>query len=85
MDEQMQVVRHEAVRQNCEAFRIGGAQNLPQCSLDAICADKEATPAVRAERQEIAMGTLVVESSQSAWRARAHDTPPGKERTLRSG
>src|SRR6266581_489326 len=61
----MNVVRHEAVRNDCTGEASGLFQKMRPDGRDEICIDEERTAIQRAERDEIAMPTDVAEGAES--------------------
>src|SRR5713101_1645404 len=61
----MNVVRHEAVRNDCTGEASGLFQKMRPDRRDEICIDEERTAIQRAERDEIAMPTDVAEGAES--------------------
>ncbi len=81
LHEQVQVVRHEAVRKYCELTLVARLQDLMQNEVDGPAPFEQPPPAERAERQEIDEEPDVVESSE-ALRA-CHGA--GVQSTVRAG
>jgi len=61
LDEEMEVIRHEAVRNDFKPLVSGSAKNLFQDDLDAAWFNERLCSLIRAKRQGIAVGTRVVE------------------------
>ncbi|HVG70489.1 MAG TPA: hypothetical protein VM819_06240 [Vicinamibacterales bacterium] len=70
--EQVEVVRHEAVRNNCHAFVVGGLQKLRQDDIGGYARYEDTRPLLRANRQEISMASGVVESPEAWYGFPAH-------------
>jgi hypothetical protein len=61
-NQQMQVIRHEAVRSNCESFIACCAQNMRTHNVHAHGLNERLMPVIRAVRQKIRVFTEVVEA-----------------------
>ncbi len=73
LDEQMGVVRHQAVRKKCEPFGPGCTTKLHQREARGSLVVKGRAPLKRAERCEIGVRTPIVEAGNS-WGTRHRDT-----------
>src|SRR5512145_2155994 len=62
LDQQVQMVRHETVRENSELFLLSDAFNFAQHALDDAFVLEHAAARVRANREGILTHTAVVES-----------------------
>jgi len=71
-DQQMDVVGHEAVGNDCEQVTVGGAQKLPANEMHSGGVPKRVMAVKGAERQEISMRTVVVERWKVARVVGAH-------------
>jgi hypothetical protein len=71
-DEQMDVVRHEAVRQDCEVLLQGGARNLHTNEGYVRSHNEVPMALMRAEGQEVTVTTAIVETAQESWSACVH-------------
>jgi hypothetical protein len=69
----MQVVGHEAVRNNCKPFIISSAQNLHERRVDARPVNEVLLTVMSAKRQEIPAEIDVIERLQVSRPAGAHD------------
>jgi hypothetical protein len=57
----MQVVRHEAVSNNCNAFVSRGLQQLRKNDVNGFARDEDTHPPLRANGQEISVTATVIE------------------------
>ena len=82
LHEGVQVIGHEAVRNECELLFSRGALNLRTRQCDCVGVGEETCAFVRAERQEITMPTAIVERREMFRAMRPHapigacDGPP---------
>jgi hypothetical protein len=67
----VQVIWHEAVRQDCEALLTRGVQQLLQCGRDPALPDEDARPVSGATRYEISISSAIGESRET-FRTRRH-------------
>jgi hypothetical protein len=61
----MQMVRHEAVRNNCNVFVSRRLQKLSEDDIHRFARDEDTRSLSRADRQEISMTAGVIESPES--------------------
>jgi len=59
LDEEMHVVRHEAVRKNCKPLAAGRYSNLLQRIVNGFRSLEDARPLNGAERKEIAVDAAI--------------------------
>jgi hypothetical protein len=71
-DEHVNVIGHEAVRDNCEPQIGRGSQDLREGGINALTRDERTPPPIGAERQEISVRTEIVESLQAFWPVGEH-------------
>ena len=65
-DQEVHMVGHEAVRKNCKLVLDASAQNLLDGNRDAVCQFEVVVSLERAERQEIAVKSTVIECRELA-------------------
>ena len=72
LDDGMEVVRHEAVRDNCKAVSIRSTTKLRQDDLARRSIFKPAPAAVTADCKEIPLDADVLQAREAWWRTTDH-------------
>jgi hypothetical protein len=85
LHEEMNMIRHEAVRNKREVFVDRRAQDLSQHQVDTFAAHEHVTSLIRAEGQEIPIAPEIVERLEMFWFAGEHEADTASTIPLRSG
>jgi hypothetical protein len=82
--QEMNVVAHEAVRDNCKLAVSRGTKNLREDAVDNLFADEHRSSFVRAECQRIPVKAGVVEVLETVGLVDQHEAGQGKIQAVRS-
>src|SRR5438093_555932 len=85
LNQQMNMIWHEAVRENLKAFFSSSAQNLPQSEINDILLHEALFPLEGAESNGVPMRSHVVERFQSLGMTRRHGGRMSKRQAIESG